>query len=142
MNILYAEEDRDCRELFAYALRQVGHTLYEAVNGAQVVQLVRDEPIDLVILETRLPLLTGYDTAEKLAQEAPHLPVVFLSAKGMYREISHAFAVGDTVVDYWVKPVSPSQLVSWIDAVLQNCRKLGVVAIREETMIREFVVAQ
>ena len=45
--ILYAEDDRDTRELFAFVLRMSNFTVYEARNGAQAVQIVRDEPIDL-----------------------------------------------------------------------------------------------
>ena len=68
-NILYAEDDRDCRELFAFALRQKDHKVHEAINGAQAVQIVREEAIDLALLDVRMPMVTGYDTARIIAQE-------------------------------------------------------------------------
>ena len=39
LTVLYAEDDRDCRELFAFVLRQQGYRVYEALNGAQAVQI-------------------------------------------------------------------------------------------------------
>lgn len=139
-NILYAEDDRDCRELFAFALRQKEHRVHEAINGAQAVQIVREEPIDLVILDVRMPMMTGYDAARVIAREAPDIPVMFLSAKGMRREITTAFECGPMTVDYLIKPISPQQLVSRVEDILEACRVRGIAAVREENMARELVV--
>ena len=140
-NILYAEDDRDCRELFAFALRQKEHRVHEAINGAQAVQIVREEPIDLIILDVRMPMMTGYDAARIIAKEAPDIPVVFLSAKGMRREVAMAFESGPMTVDYLIKPISPEQLVNRVESILEACRIRGMAAVREENMARELVVA-
>lgn len=140
-NILYAEDDRDCRELFAFALRQKNHRVHEALNGAQAVQIVREEPIDLVILDIRMPMMTGYDAARIIAKEAPDIPVVFLSAKGMRREVTMAFEAGPMTVDYLIKPISPEQLVNRVESILEACRIRGMAAVREENMARELVAA-
>jgi DNA-binding response OmpR family regulator len=139
-NILYAEDDRDCRELFAFALRQNNHRVHEARNGAQAVQIVREEPIDLVVLDIRMPMMTGYDAARLIAQESPHTPVVFLTAKGLRREVAAAFDCGSMVVDYLVKPISPDELVIRLETILEDCRTRGLEAVREESMARELVV--
>lgn len=138
-NILYAEDDRDCRELFAFALRQKGHKVFEAINGAQAVQIVREEPIDVAILDARMPMATGYDAARVIAKEQPDLPVVFLSARGMHREISLAFDCGPMVVDYLVKPISPQNLLERLEEVMESCRIRGLASVREENMARELV---
>lgn len=138
-NILYAEDDRDCRELFAFALRHNNHTVHEAINGAQAVQIVREEPIDLIILDSRMPMVTGYDAARIIAKENPEIPVIFLSARGMRREVSLAFECGPMVVDYLIKPVSPDQLVERAEQMIENCRIRGLASVREENMARELV---
>ncbi len=132
--ILYAEDDRDCRELFAFVLRQKDYTVYEANNGAQAVQIVREEPIDLVIMDVRMPMMTGYDAAKIIANEAPHIPVIFLSAKGLSREMNRGFACGQMVVDYLIKPVSTDSLVDHVERALDGCRERGIEAVREENM--------
>jgi len=138
--VLYAEDDRDCRELFAFMLRQHDYQVYEAINGAQAVQIVRDEPIDLVILDVRMPMMTGYDAARMIAGEAPHVPIMFLSAKGLQREVQTAFDCGPTVVDYLVKPVTPDQLVWRVDQIMQDAHVLGLEAVRQESLAREEMV--
>jgi CheY-like chemotaxis protein len=135
--VLYAEDDRDCRELFAFVLRQSDYQVYEAVNGAQAVQIVRDEPIDLIILDVRMPMMTGYDAARMIGKEAPHIPIMFLSAKGLQREVQKAFDCGPMVVDYLVKPVSPDELVQRVDQTLQVVRTRGLEAVRQESLARE-----
>ncbi len=141
-NILYAEDDRDCRELFAYALRQKEHRVHEAINGAQAVQIVREEPIDLAILDIRMPMVTGYDAARMIAKEGANLPIVFLSAKGMRREVSMAFDCGPMVVEYIVKPIAPDQLVNRVESILADCQVRGIEVVREENMARELVAIE
>jgi CheY-like chemotaxis protein len=138
--VLYAEDDRDCRELFAFMLRQHDYRVYEAINGAQAVQIVRDEPVDLVILDVRMPMMTGYDAARMIAEEAPHIPIMFLSAKGLQREVQTAFDCGPTVVDYLIKPVTPDQLVGRVDRILQDVSVLGLEAVRQGSLAREEMV--
>ncbi len=141
-NILYAEDDRDCRELFAFALRHKDHKVHEAINGAQAVQIVREEPIDLAILDIRMPMVTGYDAARIIAKEGADIPIVFLSAKGMRREVSMAFDCGPMVVEYIVKPIAPGQLVDRIEYILRDCQVRGIEAVREENMTRELVAIE
>jgi CheY-like chemotaxis protein len=138
-NILYAEDDRDCRELFAFALRHKGHAVFEAINGAQAVQIVREEPIDLAILDARMPMMTGYEAARKLATEYPNTPVIFLSARGLHREITMAFECGPAVVDYLIKPISPADLIYRVEEIIHACHVRGMESIRSENMARELV---
>lgn len=137
--ILYAEDDRDCRELFAFAFRQKSHRVHEAINGAQAVQIVREEAVDLVILDARMPMVTGYDAARMIAKENPNLPVVFLSARGMRREVTLAFECGPMVVDYLIKPIPPDQLVDRVERIIESCETRGLEPVRQENMARELV---
>ncbi len=132
--VLYAEDDRDCRELFSFILRQHDFTVYEANNGSQAVQIIREEQVDLAILDVRMPMMSGYDTARLIAQQNENVPVVFLSAKGLTREIDRGFGCGPMVVDYLIKPVSPDDLVTKVTEVLYGCQERGLTTIREENL--------
>lgn len=139
MNILYAEDDKNCRDLFALVLRQQGHVIHEAINGAQAVQIVRDEPIDLAILDSRMPMMSGYAAARIISQEAPRLPIAFLSARGMPQDKLKAYNISHTVIDYRVKPTPPSQFINWVESTFKLCHTQGLSMIREENMAREWV---
>jgi len=136
-SILYAEDDRDCRELFALVLRQHDYRVHEALNGAQAVQIVREEKIDLAILDVRMPMMTGYDAARMIGKEAPHVPIIFLSVKGLQREVQKAFDCGPMVVDYLTKPIRPDQLVQRVDQILHVVRAHGLEMVRQESLARE-----
>jgi CheY-like chemotaxis protein len=138
--ILYAEDDRDCRELFAFALRHRDHRVHEAINGAQAVQIAREEAIDMILLDARMPMVTGYDAARILAKEKPNIPVAFLSARALRREVTMAFDSGPMIVDYWVKPISPDSLVHRVERIIEDCRIRGISSVREENMARELVI--
>ena len=138
-NIVYAEDDRHCREMYAFALRHYNHTVHEAINGAQAVQIVREEAIDLIILDVRMPMTTGYDAARILAQENPDIPVIFLSARTIPREITMAFECGPMIVAYWGKPIGPDVFIDRVEAIIEDCRIRGIATVREENMARELV---
>ena len=134
--ILYAESDRDCRELFSFVLRAEDHQVLECVNGAQAVQVSREETVDLVVLEVRMPMMTGYDAARMISREIPDLPIMFLSARGLAHEIERGFDCGPRVVDYVVKPVTPAQLVQRLEEILQISGIYGPQMVRHESLAR------
>jgi DNA-binding response OmpR family regulator len=135
-NILLGDNDHGCREFIAFVLRQANYRVYEAFNGAQVVQIVRDEPIDLVMLEVRLPMLTGYEAARMIGRESPSTPVMFVSARGLRSEVEKAFDCAPLVVDYLIKPVLAAQLVRRVDSVLRVSRTYGIDVVRQESLAR------
>ena len=58
-------------------LEDLGHTVVEASNGAQALELVRSRPdIDLIITDQAMPHMTGKDLALAVAKERPGLPVI------------------------------------------------------------------
>lgn len=132
--ILYAEDERDIRELFAIVLRQRGHTVLEATNGAQAVQLAREEAIDLVLLDVRMPLMTGYDAARRIFETCPTLPIVFLSVKDLPQDIRKAFDCGAMVVDYLVKPIDIAHFEKRLQQVLEQCHIEGPAVVREQSL--------
>jgi len=134
--ILLGEYDQSCREFMGFVLRHANYRVREASNGAQVVQIVRDEPIDLVLLEVRLPMVTGYQATRLISRESPETPVMFVSARGLRHEVEAAFDCGPMVVDYLIKPVTAVQLVRRVDSVLRVSRTYGLDVVRQESLAR------
>lgn len=122
-HILVAEDERDIRELIAFTLTFAGHQITQASNGAQAVELAPQARPDLIMMDVRMPKMTGYEAcrAMKDMEETRHIPVVFLSAKGQDEEIEDGLEAG--AVDYILKPFAPDELTRRIDEIL---KKLGV----------------
>lgn len=118
--ILIAEDERDIRDLIAFTLRYAGHDVVLAANGEEAYNLaVQDKP-DLVLMDVRMPKMTGYEAcrAMKANDEIKHIPVVFLSAKGQEAEVQTGLEAGAT--DYILKPFAPDQLAKRVAELLER----------------------
>jgi len=116
--ILVAEDERDIRELIGFTLRHHGHEVLTASNGEDALATaLRDLP-DLVLLDIRMPRLTGYDVCRRLRADPTtrDIPIAFLSAKGQEAEIQAGMDAGAT--DYILKPFAPDQLVNRVALLL------------------------
>ncbi|MBE2182793.1 MAG: response regulator, partial [Anaerolineae bacterium] len=59
--ILVAEDERDIRELINFTLMFAGHTVTLAANGAEAVEKVNDAKPELIMMDVRMPRMTGYE---------------------------------------------------------------------------------
>jgi len=117
--ILVAEDERDIRELIGHTLRFAGYDTVLVANGVDAIEAVAQEKPDLILLDVRMPRLTGYEVCEKLKKdpETSNIPVVFLSAKGQDSEIERGIESG--AVEYILKPFAPTDLIAQIENVLK-----------------------
>ncbi|GIF06682.1 response regulator [Actinoplanes siamensis] len=81
-SIVIAEDDSDIAELLKTVLSNAGHTVRTAPTGAAVLELIGDNPPDLVILDHHMPGMSGLAVAERLRAEqaTASIPVIMLSA--------------------------------------------------------------
>jgi len=121
--ILFAEDEPDIRELIAFTLRFAGHEPIATRDGAEALQAAQTGDMDLILLDVRMPHLTGYEVCEQIKadERLRDIPVVFLSAKGQESEIENGYQVG--AQDYILKPFSPDQLISRVQQILANGKK-------------------
>jgi DNA-binding response OmpR family regulator len=116
--ILIAEDEPDIRELVTFMLRFAGYEVVAASNGEDAVLTASRELPDLVLLDVRMPRMTGYDAC-RLMRANPDLrnvPVVFLSAKGQEAEIRSGLEAG--AEEYLLKPFSPMELTNRVRSIL------------------------
>lgn len=108
--ILVAEDEHDIRELIQLTLSFGGHAVTVVNNGAEAVQKVAELRPDLIMLDVRMPKMSGYEACRAIkAMEAfGKVPVVFLTAKGQDEEVQSGIDVGAAA--YILKPFSPDDL--------------------------------
>jgi len=101
--ILLAEDDRFLRRACETKLRQRGFEVRVAVDGEEVLTLVRQHVPDLLLLDLLMPKLDGLGVLEALrADDATrHCRVVVLSNSSRELEVRKAATLG--VLDYWIK---------------------------------------
>jgi DNA-binding response OmpR family regulator len=118
--ILIAEDERDILDLIMFTLQFGGYDVVPTSNGADALEMVHKEHPDLILLDVRMPRMSGYEVCERIKAEddTRKIPVVFLSAKGQEAEVTAGYEMG--AVDYILKPFAPDELLERLDNILSN----------------------
>ena len=122
--ILIAEDERDIRDLITFTLNYAGYEVTSTSNGQEAYEKAQQIVPDLILLDVRMPRLSGYETCEKIKahESTKHIPVVFLSAKGQEVEVQIGLQAG--AVEYILKPFAPDHLVERVKAILASHNKV------------------
>jgi len=123
--IFVSDDERDIRELMGFTLRFAGFDVVLTADGIEALERIPLEQPDLILLDVRMPKITGYEVCRRLKANprTRSIPVVFVSAKGQTDEIKQGLDVG--AVKYLVKPITPDELVRNVREVLRGVR-LGI----------------
>ncbi|MGI5198998.1 response regulator transcription factor [Streptomyces sp. CA-288835] len=116
--VLIADDDADIRDLVAFKLVQSGHQVTAVEDGMAALRVVREQPLDLVLLDIRMPGMSGLDVCREVrsAPETASLPVILITARSQEGDVELGFAAGAD--DYIIKPFSPRELSSRVTAML------------------------
>ena len=119
--ILVAEDERDIRDLIVITLQTHGLTnIIQASNGEEAVVRAKDQTPALILMDVRMPKMTGYEACEALKKDlnTKDIPVIFLSAKGQDAEIKRGIELG--AEDYVLKPFAPDELYERVANILRR----------------------
>lgn len=117
--ILVIEDELKIRQIIGAYLAKEGFEVLTASDGAQGLQLFKDDQPDLIILDLMLPVIPGEQILTYVRQSS-EIPVIILSAKGA--EDERIFGLNIGADDYLVKPFSPRELVARVNAHLRRIK--------------------
>ncbi len=122
--ILVAEDERDIRDLIVFTLQFSGFKVIQVANGEEAVKKATKEMPDLILMDVRMPKMTGYEACKVLkAQESTRdIPIIFLSAKGQETEINTGLELG--AEEYFIKPFAPDELPQRVNRILTKYGKI------------------
>jgi two-component system alkaline phosphatase synthesis response regulator PhoP len=122
--ILVAEDERDIRELIGFTLRYAGFDVILTANGVEAIERAPEVQPDLIMLDVRMPKMTGYEACRHLKDnpDTSGIPVVILSAKGQDGEVKEGLESG--AEEYIVKPFAPDELTNQVKDIL---RRIGAL---------------
>jgi DNA-binding response OmpR family regulator len=120
--LLFIEDDDGIRLALSMALEDEGYSVREAANGADGLASFRQSPPDLVLLDLRLPDMSGFDVCRALRAESI-VPIIMITAQTDTHDMVAGLEAGAD--DYVTKPVVPKELAARIRASLRRMALQG-----------------
>ncbi len=128
-HILICDDEEKLRALLKrYALFE-GHTVAEAGDGMEAVELCRQEKFDIIVMDIMMPELDGFSAVREIHKFCD-TPVLMLSARGEEYDKIHGFELG--IDDYVVKPFSSKEIMMRIGAILRRAQKAKPTDVSDE----------
>jgi DNA-binding response OmpR family regulator len=116
--ILIVEDERAVARGLEYGLVSEGFSVLWAATGQRALELARTEDPHLVLLDLRLPDVSGFDVCRQLRAEGRTMPILMLTARD--EEVDKVLGLELGADDYVVKPFSLRELISRIRALLRR----------------------
>ncbi|MGQ9921617.1 MAG: sigma-54-dependent transcriptional regulator [Desulfobacca sp.] len=118
--ILIVDDDPQLRLSFSKLLTAEGHSVATAADGEAAIDLVRRQPPELVIMDIRMPGLSGLEAFQTIHALQPKLPVIIMTAFGTTETAIEATKLG--AHDYVLKPFEIPDILATIDQALEAGR--------------------
>lgn len=144
IHVLLAEDEERLRKLIKKYLQLEGYQVHEAENGLKAVELLKEQEMDIAILDVMMPEKDGFEVCQ-IIRKSSDIPVIFLTARSEEDDKIQGFAQGAD--DYLTKPFSTRELMARIKALLKRSGKTAVTdfiqvgSITIDTPARRVLVA-
>ena len=119
-HILVVDDDKNTRRLMQAVLQADGYAVTTAENGAEALEVMDRETVDLVVLDIMMPQMDGYEFTKTLRAADNNLPILMVSAKQLPADRKQGFLVGTD--DYMTKPIDEEEMLLRIKALLRRAR--------------------
>ncbi|MDO5061890.1 MAG: response regulator transcription factor [Peptostreptococcaceae bacterium] len=120
--ILVVDDDREIVDAIEIYLKNEGMEIIKAYDGMQALEIVADEPIDLIIMDVMMPKMDGLRATMKI-RESKNIPILVLSAKS--EDTDKIIGLNLGADDYITKPFNPLELIARVKSHLRRYTALG-----------------
>lgn len=117
--ILVVDDNQDNIEIIATRLRFRGYEMEEATDGEQALEIVRDRPPDLILLDVMLPDIDGYEISRRIKgdESLPFIPIILVTARDSTQDKVAGLDAGAD--DYLTKPINFPELEARVRSMLR-----------------------
>ena len=122
MNILVCDDDKEIAGAIEIYLRNEGYTVFKAFDGVEALNIVRSQPLHLIIMDVMMPKMDGVQATMKIREEK-NIPIIMLSA--MSEDYDKITGLNVGADDYVTKPFNPLELIARVKSQLRRYVNLG-----------------
>jgi two-component system nitrogen regulation response regulator NtrX len=132
--LLVVDDERSIRDVLAQVLGYEGYEVATATSGGEALNLYRQQPFDLVLLDVKMQGIDGLDTLAQLRVQDPDARVVMISGHGTIATAVQA--VKDGAFDFLEKPLDSDRLLVTVQRALEHRKLIGENARLREGLAR------
>ena len=122
MKILVCDDDKEIVDAIEIYLKQEDYEVVKAYDGYDAIDIIKNDTIDLLILDIMMPMLDGISTALRI-REFSTIPIIILSAKS--QDMDKIMGLNMGADDYITKPFNPLELLARVKSQLRRYKKLS-----------------
>jgi CheY-like chemotaxis protein len=118
--ILWVDDEIESLQSQKLFLEAKGYEVHTLTNGFDAIDYVRDNAVDVVLLDETMPGITGLETLAKIKEMNQHLAIVLITKNETENLMDEA--IGSQISDYLIKPVNPNQVLLSLKKIIDNKR--------------------
>jgi len=130
--ILVVDDEKEIRDLIGIYLSNDGYSVIKATNGVEALAVLKDEHVDLIILDIMMPIMDGLQACIKI-REYKNMPIIMLSAKS--EDMDKIMGLTTGADDYVSKPFNPLELIARVKSQLRRYMRVNVIEAKDESII-------
>ena len=131
-NILICDDERDIVSALKIYLSNPDYNLYEAYNGAEALEIIGKERIDLILLDIMMPKMDGLDAMARIRANSD-IPIILLTAKGEDADKILGLTAGAD--DYITKPFNPLEVAARVNSQLRRYKRFSASHEKETYIV-------
>ena len=132
-NILAVDDDKEIVKAIEIYLGKENYKIFKAYDGNEALKILKENDIQLVILDIMMPNKDGLETLEEIRKDKK-IPVIMLSAKS--EDIDKINGLNCGADDYVTKPFNPVELIARVNALIRRYTQFGTI---QETQEKEII---
>lgn len=118
--ILWVDDEMDSLKSQIMFLEKKGYDIKSLSNGYDALEFVKENAVDVVLLDESMPGMTGLETLQKIKSERADIPIVLITKNETENLMDEA--IGSQISDYLIKPVNPNQVWLSLKKIIDNKR--------------------
>ena len=140
--LLVVDDNEGNRDMLSRRLRNEGFDVETAEHGIKALELIKSQPVDLVLLDVMMPEMNGYEVLERLQADSTlrNIPVIMISALNEIESVVRCIEMG--AEDYLPKPFDPVLLRARVTASLEKKHLRDIERLYAQSMERELEIGR
>ncbi|MGL4774301.1 MAG: response regulator transcription factor [Clostridium sp.] len=137
--VLIVDDEKEIRDLVEIYLKGEGYETIKAKDGAEALEMLKNEEFDLMILDIMMPNVNGIEVCMRIREER-EMPIIMLSAKS--EDMDKILGLNMGADDYLTKPFNPLELVARVKSQLRRFYRFKSKASQSEVENNDLIVIE